>query len=90
MAQQARTQMRTPTEGVEGMALSRLNEKDDNYALAYMLTLKAAESGSLAYSHIESFMLSAMNALDAADAERAEPEPEDMISSAVPKRRGRA
>ncbi|MFO7598143.1 MAG: hypothetical protein R6W92_17605 [Desulfocurvibacter africanus] len=72
------------------VALSRLNDKDDNYALAFMLTLKAAESGSLAYSHIESFMLSAMNALDAADAERAEPEPEDLLVSAPPKQRGRA
>ncbi|EMG36306.1 hypothetical protein PCS_02809 [Desulfocurvibacter africanus PCS] len=79
-----------PTEHVEGMALSRLQDKDDNYALAFMLTLKAAESGSLAYSHIESFMLSAMNALDAADAERAEPEPEDLLVSAPPKQRGRA
>lgn len=79
-----------PTEHVEEMAMSRLQDKDDNYALAFMLTLKAAESGSLAYSHIESFMLSAMNALDAADAERAEPEPEDFVGTTPPKQRGRA
>lgn len=92
MAMQARSHAQASGMSVEEMALSRLNAKDDNYALAFMLTLKAAESGSLAYSHIENFMLSALNALDAVDAERAEPEPEDVIASAKPKRqpRGRA
>ena len=92
MAMQARAHGQTSGMSVEEMALSRLNEKDDNYALAFMLTLKAAESGSLAYSHIENFMLSALNALDAVDAERAEPESEDVVASAKPKRqpRGRA